>query len=397
MKNKQESEKKKHRRPWQYMRIRTMVTVTTLLTVFLPVAISIVVGLVFEERIRTYLIQSSIASQGYIGDLIYSKVGYVLIGIVMIYILSIIAFSFITSRAITIPIEKLARGVDEIAGGNIDYVIDYESNNEIGITVKAFNDMTNQLRISTAQKESVERSRKQMINGVAHDLRTPLTSIKGYVEGLRDGIANTPEKQERYIQTIYSSVLDIERLLDELLSLSRLETGNIDLITEPVNIVALLQDFANETAFDLEKKNFTCTFHKPESDVITVMLDCNRFSRVLANVVSNSVKYSKKNIDGRIDISIKEFENNIILSISDNGIGIESENLPHIFDTFYRADIARTRVREGSGIGLSVCKLIVEKHGGRIWANSTPDEGTTIQISLDKITENDNEKTSTDR
>lgn len=385
----------KSKSPSRNMRIRTRVFVTTLLAVFLPVAISIAGGIIFEERIKSYLSSTSVNTPSDVANIIFGKIGFVLIGIVTIYIISIIVFSFITSRAITKPIEELAHGVNEIANGNTGYIINYDSNNEIGTTVKAFNEMTAQMLANEEERQRMEQSRKQLINGIAHDLRTPLTSIKGYIEGLRDGIADTPEKQQRYLRTIYTSALDMEKMLDDLLSLSRLETGNIDIITQPVNVVAMMQDYVDEFTFDLEKAGFTCHLKKPESDSIIVDLDCDRFYRVLVNIISNSIKYAKKNIPGEINIEIKDFDSNVIISIADNGIGIDSENLEHIFDTFFRADVARTRVRDGSGIGLSVCKLIVEKHGGRIWATGVPDEGTTIYISLNKSTEKENEKANT--
>ena len=385
----------KSKSPGSNMRIRTRVFVTTLLAVFLPVAISIAGGIIFEERIKSYLSSTSVNTPSDVANIIFGKIGFILIGIVTIYIISIIVFSFITSRAITKPIEELAHGVNEIANGNTGYIINYDSNNEIGTTVKAFNEMTAQMLANEEERQRMEQSRKQLINGIAHDLRTPLTSIKGYIEGLRDGIADTPEKQQRYLRTIYTSALDMEKMLDDLLSLSRLETGNIDIITQPVNVVAMMQDYVDEFTFDLEKAGFTCHLKKPESDSIIVDLDCDRFYRVLVNIISNSIKYAKKNIPGEINIEIKDFDSNVIISIADNGIGIDSENLEHIFDTFFRADVARTRVRDGSGIGLSVCKLIVEKHGGRIWATGVPDEGTTIHISLNKSTEKENEKANT--
>lgn len=343
---------------------------------------------------RTYSVKgaTSKSSRQNFYSMIIGRTGILFLVIALIFVLSIILLSCITSRTITKPLKELSEGANEIANGNLDHTIDYESTNEIGTTVSAFNDMARQLKKSIDTQNSIEESRQQVINGVAHDLRTPLTSIKGYVEGIRDGIANTPEKQERYLQTIYSSALDMEKLLDELLSLSRLETGNIELNMEPINIVAFLRDYAEETAFQLEKSGFKLKYELPNDADIEVMLDCDRFVRVLSNIVSNSVKYAKKNIAGEILLSLENYKKSVIISIKDNGIGIDQKNLAHIFETFYRADTARTRVREGSGIGLSVCKQIVELHDGQIWAFSEPDRGTTIFISLNKIEHNENER-----
>ena len=153
--------------------------------------------------------------------------GFMVLMALLIIIVSNLIMSLITSRTITAPIKKLSDGANEIAGGNLDCHIDYDSTNEIGATVKSINDMTDKLKYSIERQNEMAQSRKEMTAGIAHDLRTPLTSIKGYVEGLRDGIANTPEKQERYLQTIYSSALDMEKLLDELLTLSKLESGKV--------------------------------------------------------------------------------------------------------------------------------------------------------------------------
>ena len=141
--------------------------------------------------------------------LISTRTSIIMLVIILILILSIIIMSLITAQTITKPMKKLTDGIEEISSGNLDYRIDYDSTNEIGITVKAVNEMAARLKESIKQREEMEESRKQMTAGIAHDLRTPLTSIKGYVEGLQDGIANTPEKQKEYIQTIYNSANDI--------------------------------------------------------------------------------------------------------------------------------------------------------------------------------------------
>ena len=244
--------------------------------------------------------------------------------------------------------------------------------------------MTKRLKQSISAQEKLEGTRIEMIAGVAHDLRTPLTSIKGYVEGLRDGIASTPEMQERYLSTIYSSALSMERLLDDLLTVSRLETGTIELNREIININSFLDDCAEELTLELQKQDFDFEYNNLCTEPIYVNLDASNFSRVIRNIVSNSIKYSRKDIKGKIEMSVSPYEKSIIITIKDNGIGLDEKSLMRIFETFYRADKARTRVHEGSGIGLSVCKQIVELHGGNIWATSTEGEGLTIHISLNR-------------
>ena len=317
-------------------------------------------------------------------QLVFGKTGVVLLIIVMIFIVSILALSFITSHAINKPIKELADGANEIANGNLDYTIDYNSTNEIGQTVKAFNAMTRRLKQSIENQNRLEQSRKEMIAGVAHDLRTPLTSVKGYVEGLIDGIANTPEKQERYLKTIYASTLSMENMLDDLLSVSRLELGDTTLHTSTVELGEVLDDCAEEISLQLEKNDFDFVYENHCPKPTYLELDVDGFKRVVQNIISNSLKYARKDVKGRITLEAQAYQKSVIISLSDNGIGVEAENLPRIFETFYRADKARTRVSDGSGIGLSVCRKIIELHGGHIWATGTEGEGLTVLISLEK-------------
>lgn len=322
-----------------------------------------------------------------ITHLLFSKTGFIMLLIAGVFILAIIIISLITSKTISKPLRELSSGANEIANGNLDYVIDYDSTNEIGVTVKSFNHMTDRLKQSLERQNSIEESRKEMIAGVAHDLRTPLTSVKGYVEGLMDGIANTPEKQALYLKTIYSSTLSMERLLDELLTVSRLELGNIELDLKPININDFLTDCAEEIGAELGELDFDFSYVNHCDDDFSVMLDTDRFQRVIRNIVSNSIKYAKKDIRGRIELAAQSYQKSVIITLSDNGIGLEGESLTKIFDNFYRADPARTKTSEGSGIGLAVSKQIVELHGGKIWATGREGKGLTILISLPRTEE----------
>lgn len=335
------------------------------------------------------------ASAGYTPEdftsLVFGKTGLILFIFVMIFSISILVLSLITSRTIVKPLNKLAKGANEIASGNLDYVIDYESTNEIGETVTAFNNMTQRLKSSIIEQKELEKSKKEMIAGLAHDLRTPLTSAKGYVEGLLDGIAKTPEMQERYLKTIYSSTCDLERMTNELLTVSRLELGNIVLNPTDISITAFMDDCASDISMLLEKNDFDFSYIKNCDEKAICSLDVDNFTRVIRNIISNSIKYAREDVKGKIEISIQEYQKSVIITIADNGIGLDSESLPKIFDSMYRADKARSNVRDGSGIGLAICKQIVEMHSGHIWATSQEGEGLAIHISLEKRTDTSNE------
>lgn len=305
-----------------------------------------------------------------------------IISVIMgIFILTIIIISLITSNTLIKPINKITIGAHEISRGNLDYQIDYKSKNELGILAENFNNMSSQIKYFLEKQNKDDLQQKEMIAGIAHDLRTPLTSIKGYVEGLRDGIADTPEKKEHYLNTIYASTCDTEKMLDDLLTISKLELGNITLNFESVSVADFIT-FASDLEEELRNHDFDFDIINNSKTNPTFRIDIDRFVRVINNIISNSIKYRRQGIKGRLSIVISEYSQSVIFEIKDNGMGVDKESLPRIFDTLYRADKARSNVRDGSGLGLSVCKQIIELHGGMIWAQSEIGNGLSIFISL---------------
>lgn len=310
------------------------------------------------------------------------------------FIVAIIVLSLLTSKTIIGPIEKITKGANEIAKGNLDYEIDYQSTNEIGQLAQSFNDMRLRVKELIDGINRADQQQKEMIAGIAHDLRTPLTSIKGYLEGIRDGVADTREKQIRYLDTIYDSAVSMEKMLNDLLTLSKLELGSITLNCEQVRISDFLS-FADEIGEELKKADFDYSIINNTKSDPMLFIDTDRFSRVVNNIISNSIKYRRKEVRGKISLIISEYEHSVIFEIADNGMGVDTKSLSRIFDTLYRADKARSNVSDGSGLGLAVCKQIVELHKGMIWAQTNAEKGLSIFISLPKTEEpevKDNEK-----
>lgn len=314
-------------------------------------------------------------------SLITTRTIIIIAVIVCIFILTIIIISLITSNTLVKPINKISKGAYEISRGNLDYKIDYKSKNELGILAENFNNMSRQLKYFLEKQSKADLQQKEMIAGIAHDLRTPLTSIKGYVEGLRDGIADTPEKKAHYLDTIYASTCDTEKMLDDLLTISKLELGNITLHFEKVSAQDFIA-FASDLKGELAKNDFDFEIIDNSKSNPCFRIDTDRFVRVINNIISNSIKYRKQDVKGKLTITISEYSQSVIFEIKDNGMGVDKESLPRIFDTLYRADKARSNVRDGSGLGLSVCKQIIELHGGMIWAQSEIGNGLSIFISL---------------
>lgn len=194
-------------------------------------------------------------------NLLLGRTGIIALIIVAVFVLAIVIISFITSKTIVNPIKKIADGADEIARGNLDYEIDYKSKNELGQTVESFNQMRLRLKDSIEKQNKADEQRKELIAGIAHDVRTPLTSAKGYAQGLRDGIAATPEKQKKYIDRICSSIDDTDKILNELLDISRYELKSYKLNRVNVNLKEFIDDGAEEIKELLERSNFDFHFN----------------------------------------------------------------------------------------------------------------------------------------
>ena len=302
------------------------------------------------------------------------------------------------SRSIINPLKKLKQGTKNISEGNLDYDIepDISDDGEIKDVIKSFNSMRLKLKTSDEQKTKYENSRKELIAGISHDLKTPITSIKGYVSGLMDGVADTREKQIKYLKTILSTAEDMDHLVDELFLFSKLDLDKIPFELEKTDIGAYLEDCSEEMKFAFENDKLAVSFSNRLEEPKSVMLDKNKFGRVLINVARNSVKYKTEEIGSlHIDVSMCD-KNTVRIEMKDNGMGVESDALDKIFDSFYRTDKSRSNPGSGSGLGLSIAKQIVLSHGGKIYGESIVGQGLAVIIEL-PVLEETNEKNTDSR
>lgn len=301
-----------------------------------------------------------------------------IISLIVVTLTNVILSSKLYKKLI-VPLELLSYGSEQIKNGNLDFDMNYDSNDEFGKVCGDFDEMRLRLKKSVDIQLKYEENRKQLVVGISHDLRTPLTAIKGYVEGLRDGIAKTPEKQKKYLDTIYTKACDMDVLVDSLFLFSKLDTGSFPFKFRRVYINEYIKKFYECAMKEVYGKNVEISFVSDCENSIMVMLDSQEINRVLLNIVDNSVKYNKdKKV--HINISLYERENYVSLLISDNGIGVPDEDISKLFLSFYRGDAARTRPNEGSGLGLAIAKNIIEAHKGEITAYNM--NGLTIEITL---------------
>ncbi|MFL0247514.1 HAMP domain-containing sensor histidine kinase [Candidatus Clostridium stratigraminis] len=320
----------------------------------------------------------------YIGPLekiIERLITTIIIAIILILILTDGVLTFLVSRSVFKPIEELKNAANQIKEGNLDFEIKTNAKDEIGELCLAFEEMRGKLKESVDMQFQYENNRKELISNISHDLKTPVTAIKGYVEGIMDGVAASPEKMDKYIKTIYSKTTDIDRLIDELFLFSKLDLNKLPFNFEITDITSYMLDCVEELQLDLEKKNFELIYHNYIKGSSTVLADRERIKRVITNIVENAIKYTKKD-KGKIEINLSENNNYIQFQIKDNGQGIPEKDIPYIFDRFFRADLSRNTLTGGSGLGLAIAKLIIEEHGGRIWAESTEGIGTSIYFTL---------------
>ena len=300
-------------------------------------------------------------------------------------IIIIISFALIiaVSNSIMSPLNKLKEASRKISEGNLDFAIEYTGSDEITDVIRQFDHMRIKLLESNETQRIYEEDRKELIAGISHDLRTPLTSIKGYASGLIDGIADTPEKQKKYYTTIYNTAVEMDKLVDDLFLFSKLDLDKIPFVFEHVEIGNYISQCCEELKFSMDKKKICLSFANLCKDSVYVMLDRDQFARVLINIAENSAKY-KKNEIGSLYVAVTEQDNEVVIAMKDDGIGVDSAIVGKIFDSFYRDDPARTNPVKGSGLGLSIAKQIVTSHGGRIWAESNIGDGLTVFISLPK-------------
>ena len=286
---------------------------------------------------------------------------------------------------ISVPLNKLRNATHKIAEGNLNFTMEVTGEDEISDLCRDFEEMRKRLLESTEQKLEYDQESKELISNISHDLKTPLTAIKGYVEGIMDGVADTPEKMDRYIRTIYNKTNDMDRLINELTFYSKIDANRIPYTFNKINVKNYFEDCVEEMGIELESKGFAFSYKNEVDDSVEVIADAEQIKRVINNIVSNSVKYMDKS-DPRIDIRVKDVGDFVQIEIEDNGRGIGTKELPNIFERFYRADASRHSAG-GSGIGLSIVKKIIEDHGGKIWASSTLGKGTVMYFVLRKYQE----------
>ena len=311
-----------------------------------------------------------------------------------IFIIVITAFFLILwlYRGIIYPLNVLKRATKEMKEGNLDYSIQMHLDDDIGQLCSDFEEMRIHLKELIEVKMQYEENSKELLSNISHDLKTPLTTIKGYAEGIIDGVADTPEKIDRYVKTIYHKANDMTVLVDELSMYAKIDNNAMPYNFRIIDACEYFNDCVDELTFEMEVKNIHFDYQNKVTQNCKIIVDTEQMKRVIHNIINNSEKYMDKE-EGIIEVRVIELDEQIQVEIKDNGIGIDQKDLPYIFDRFYRADQSRNSSKGGSGLGLAIVRKIIEEHGGRIWASSKLYEGTSIYFTVMKWSEKAMEET----
>ena len=289
-------------------------------------------------------------------------------------------------RSIAVPLVKLKKATKNIKEGNLDFVLEVEGNDEFSQLCQDFEEMRKRLKESTEEKILMDKENKELISNICHDLKTPVSAVKGYVEGIMDGVADTPEKMDRYVRTIYNKTNEMDHLINELTFYSKIDTNRIPYTFSKLNVEDYFSDCAEELGLEMETRGIELVYANYVEKGVQVIADGEQIRRVIHNIVSNAIKYMEKP-RGIIQLRVKDVGDFIQVEIEDNGKGIAAKDLPYIFDRFYRTDVSRNSSKGGSGIGLSIVKKIMEDHGGKVWATSRLGIGTIMYFVLRKYQE----------
>lgn len=283
-----------------------------------------------------------------------------------------ILLALMLSQNILRPIKVMNEAVNQIAAGNLSQQVDISDKGEIGELTRAFNEMAKIL-------ETVEQLRRNMVTDVAHELRTPLSNIRGYLEAIQDGVI---EPDSTLIASLHEEALQLNRLVDDLQELALAEAGQLNLVYQQVNIQEVVDQSLDMIQPKAAAKQLTIRKQVPDN-LPPINADRGRISQILGNLLSNAITHSP--VGGEIDVQVKTINSQIETCISNTGPGIEMEDLPFIFERFYRTDRSRSRTTGGAGLGLAIVRQLVKAHGGKIRAESELNKGTRFIFSLPLI------------
>ena len=305
----------------------------------------------------------------------------------LVLIVTVFIITLMLYKGLSTPIQKLKKATQNIRDGNLDFEIETESGiSELNELCADFEEMRQRLKNSQEEKINFDSENNELIRNISHDLKTPITAVKGYCEGIMDGVADTPEKMEKYIRTIYNKTNEMDRLINELTYYSKIDTNRMPYTFTKINVKEYFEDCREELELELERERVRFIYKDNLKENALVIADAEQLRRAIHNIINNSVKYMDKP-ERVIEMRLSDAGDFIQVDIEDNGKGIAKKDQAKVFDRFYRTDASRNSTRGGSGIGLSIVRKILEDHGGKVWAGGEEGKGTIMSFILRKYQE----------
>ncbi|HET6452087.1 MAG TPA: HAMP domain-containing sensor histidine kinase [Spirochaetia bacterium] len=318
------------------------------------------------------------ASLRMIRDSYYLRAGIVafFLALAATLIVGLVLFSLLTRR-----LSSLSEAVRGFERGDLGRRVAEGGSDELGALGRAFNDMAATIEADVEKIRSAERMRRDLIGNISHDLRSPITSIQGYLETLALKDAElTPEERRSFLQVSLRSTANLKRLVEELFELAKLDAGQVQLRVEPLQVAELAQDVALKLAPEARSSQVQLAV-EPQGDLPLVTGDVGMLERVITNLMENALHFTPAG--GRVKAVLRGSPSEVRVTVEDTGSGISAEDLPHVFERFYRADSSRTPgARNGAGLGLAIARQIVELHGSSLEVESRPGEGARFSFTL---------------
>lgn len=292
-----------------------------------------------------------------------------------------IGLAYLLTLPLKAALASMLNAVHQIAGGRFETRVEVQRRDELRELAEAFNVMAQRLEAASTKQQDLERARKQLIAAVSHDLRNPLASMRAMVESINDGVVTDEQSVERYLRQLQHEVEYLSQLIEDLFELSQIDAGLLEIHLGWGSVQDLISDTLESASAQAALRHLSLEGNVA-SNLPPVLMDTRRVQRVLSNLVQNALRHTPT--DGSIRIEASDAGREVHVSVADNGDGIPPDEIPHIFEQFYRGDRARSRNDGGSGLGLSIAERIVAAHGGRIWAESEPGRGARFTFTLPK-------------
>ena len=302
------------------------------------------------------------------------------INILFISAIGLGIIALLVDRWINVPIKKVANFARKIKDGNFETRIEISSNDEIGELAETMNDLATTLESDISNMKKMEQVRTEFLSNVTHELKTPIASIAGYLETLKDGALNDTDVNQTFIKRSLKNAKRLEALVTDLVDISRIETGEMEIHLEKVDLKPLLEEVINDAKQRNEKKELDISLEMNNQNEIIVNGNLDRLRQVFDNLISNAIRYT---VNGSVVMSTERNNGIIEFKVQDTGIGIDSESAERIFERFFRTNDARKIVRGGTGLGLAICKHIIEAHNSSISVESIEKEGSIFAFNLE--------------